>query len=112
MPAPTTIKRWLQDADKQGFKAQYHAAYKLQMLGVFDELKDLVDDCDVAEITKVREQLKLRQWLLKIHEPKKYGDRPEPQVVVATDMDLTKFNDEQLALYIELQEIAKRDDAE
>ena len=31
---------------------------------VFDELKDLVYDCEVAKNAKVRERLMLRQWLL------------------------------------------------
>ncbi|ALW86321.1 hypothetical protein AUC43_15260 [Hymenobacter sedentarius] len=101
LPSRRTILNWMTTYPE--FLRQYEAAYKVQMLVIFDELKDIVDECDVVEIAKVREQLKLRQWLLKIQEPKKFGERPEPrEAESAHELDLSQFTDEEYATYKKL----------
>ena len=108
MPSRPTIIRWLVDEDKTAFRVQYEAAFKVQMLGVFDELKDLMDECEVADIAKVWEQLKLRQWLSKIHESKRLSERPEPVEPPAPDTrDLSLLTPKQYAAYKEAVRIRR-----
>ena len=47
LPTRRTILNWMTIYPE--FLRQYEAAYKVQLLVVFDEMKDFVDECDVVE---------------------------------------------------------------
>lgn len=104
MPSKRTIAEWLADDDKKEFLHQYQLAYKIQMMLVFDEMRDIVNEATVADIPKVREQISLAKWLLKIHEPKRFGDNPEPVTIIHNPApDLSNLTIEEKAQWLALK---------
>ncbi|WBA43157.1 hypothetical protein [Hymenobacter canadensis] len=79
MPSRVSIARWMNKYPD--FREKFLIAYEIQMLLVFDEMLDLVDEAEVDEMPKVKEQISYRKWLLKVSQPKKFGDKPEQEEV-------------------------------
>ncbi|MDO7847464.1 hypothetical protein Q5H92_13925 [Hymenobacter sp. M29] len=77
------------------------------------EIADALTSADNVPHARLRTDV--RRWNLSKLRRHVYGTTVKVEQEVTkteSDLDPTKWNDEQLALYIELQEIAKRDNAE
>jgi len=107
MPAQSTIHLWKLAYPE--FSEQYRQAYKLKIELEVDLLIDLVDNCALDEVPKVKEQVSIRKWSAKITEPEKYGDNPVPVVATGNGYDYSKLNNEELDNYLALLEKMKRD---
>jgi hypothetical protein len=114
MPSPVTITRW--KATIPAFSKLYEEARELQLDLMAEDIVEIADALTSADnVPHARLRTDVRRWNLSKLRRHVYGTtvKVEQEVTKAeSDLDPTKWTDEQLALYIELQEIAKRDNAE
>lgn len=73
MPAKTTVFRWL--GANQEFRDQYARAREEQAESLADEITEIADTADDAQIARLR--IDARKWVASKLKPKRYGDRLE-----------------------------------
>jgi hypothetical protein len=95
MPSKSTVMKWLADKDPQydDLRAKYKIAREIQELHIYEELKDIADDSsndymertlkngdtvlalNIENVHRSRLRVDTRKFLLRVMNPKKYGDR-------------------------------------
>lgn len=98
MPGQTTVYRWL--AAHESFREQYALAREAMMEHFADEILEIADDAsndwmeretergtvtvvDHEHISRSKERIETRKWLMGKCAPKKYGDKTQMQVTGA-----------------------------
>lgn len=71
MPDRTTVRRWL--SQNEDFRLQYAHAREEQADFYADEIVDIADEAEDAQIARLR--VDARKWKASKLAPKKYGDR-------------------------------------
>ncbi|WP_078085337.1 hypothetical protein [Microbulbifer mangrovi] len=79
MPSRTTVLLWLRSGEHPEFLNQYLAAKDAKADYLADQVLEIADNCEGAELTTEIQAAKLRigarQWYAKVTAPKKYSER-------------------------------------
>lgn len=77
MPGRSTVNRWIlgQSGADDEFRDNYAKARDSRADRIFDELLEIADGTDVADVQKARLQVDARKWVLARMRPNKYGEK-------------------------------------
>lgn len=73
MPDRSTVFRWLEE--EQSFATKYARARELQAHFGFEELQEIADEGNPADVQRARLRADTLRWRLSKLFPKKYGDK-------------------------------------
>ena len=73
MPDRVTVFRWL--ARHEEFRNQYARAQEDRASAMAEDILDIADDEECADVQKAKLRIDTRKWLMSKMAPKKYGDK-------------------------------------